>query len=89
MLTDAAGRCRPELVIVSAGYDAHRADPIGSLGLETEDYEPLTSLPLEVAAGYCEGRLVSVLEGGYNVPILADCVQCHLEAILKKAPDFE
>ena len=82
LLKDAAGRCRPELVLVSAGFDAHRADPIGSLGLETEDFHTLTALPLEVANEYCGGRFVSTLEGGYNVPILADCVECHLETIL-------
>jgi acetoin utilization deacetylase AcuC-like enzyme len=89
MLTDAAERCRPELVLVSAGFDAHRGDPVGSLGLETEDYEALTELPLQVAKQYCEGRFVSMLEGGYNVPILADCVECHLETILGEGRGVE
>ena len=84
LLQDAARRCRPDLVLVSAGFDAHRADPIGSLGLETEDYSSLTSLPLEVAKQHCGGRLISMLEGGYNVPILADCVECHMQAILER-----
>lgn len=82
MLRDAAERCRPELVLCSAGFDGHRADPIGSLGLETEDFGPLTALPRAIAEEYCGGRLVSVLEGGYNVRILAECVLCHLQTLL-------
>ena len=80
-LTDAAARARPELVLLSAGFDAHRADPVGSLGLETEDFEPLTRLVAQVADQYCQGRLVSVLEGGYNVAALAESVTCHMEAL--------
>lgn len=80
-LEQAAARCRPELVLVSAGFDAHRADPIGSLGLETEDFEPLTKLVCQVADQYCQGRVVSLLEGGYNVHALAESVACHMEAL--------
>ncbi|MEX2114301.1 MAG: histone deacetylase [Pirellulales bacterium] len=76
---------RPELVIVSAGFDAHRDDPVGSLGLETEDFEPLTDAVLDVADEYSGGRIVSVLEGGYNTGVLAGCVALHLERLL--APD--
>jgi acetoin utilization deacetylase AcuC-like enzyme len=82
VLSDAAARCRPELVLVSAGFDAHRADPIGSLGLETEDFAPLTRLVMQVADQYCGGRLVSLLEGGYDLQALAESVQCHLETLL-------
>lgn len=82
-LEQVATRARPELVLVSAGFDAHRADPVGSLGLETEDFEPLTRLVVQVADQYCQGRLVSLLEGGYNVRALAESVQCHMEALAK------
>lgn len=82
ILTTAARKCRPELVLLSAGFDAHHADPIGSLGLETEDFETLTSMTLDVAKEHCDGRLVSVLEGGYNVPVLAECVELHLQTLL-------
>lgn len=81
MLEQVATRARPELVLVSAGFDAHKADPVGSLGLETEDFEPLTRLVAQVADQYCQGRLVSLLEGGYNVHALAESVQCHMEAL--------
>jgi len=81
MLADAASRCRPELVLVSAGFDAHRLDPIGSLGLETEDFGDLTRCVLGVASEYCQGRCVSLLEGGYNVEVLAECVVQHLTVL--------
>ncbi|MFQ5734245.1 MAG: histone deacetylase [Planctomycetaceae bacterium] len=81
LLVDAATRCRPELLLLSAGFDAHAADPIGSLGLESEDFATLTHLVGQVADQYCDGRIVSVLEGGYNVDALAESVACHLSAL--------
>lgn len=82
MLHEAADRCRPQLVLISAGFDAHTADPIGSLGLETEDFGDLTQMVLDVAGQYCEGRIVSLLEGGYDLTALAESVACHLETLL-------
>ena len=78
----AAGKIRPELVLLSAGFDAHAKDPIGSLGLETEDFTTLTRRVLEVAKAHAGGRLVSCLEGGYNVETLGGLVQVHLEELL-------
>ena len=69
---------KPELILISAGFDSHREDPIGSLGLETEDFGHLTAAVEDVAQTHAQGRLVSVLEGGYNPPVLAECVQIHL-----------
>ena len=80
-LEDMADRFRPELVILSAGFDAHAEDPVGSLGLEVEDFEAMTRNVLDVAETHAQGRLVSVLEGGYNVSILAGCVAAHLRAM--------
>jgi acetoin utilization deacetylase AcuC-like enzyme len=77
-LVDLAERSRPELVLVSAGFDAHAEDPVGDLGLEVEDFEAMTRLLIDVAGTHAGGRIVSVLEGGYNVPILAGCVESHL-----------
>lgn len=82
MLADAATKCRPQLIVLSAGFDAHAKDPIGSLGLETEDFETLTKYVLDVAKDHCNGRIVSCLEGGYNVDRLADCVGLHLKTML-------
>jgi acetoin utilization deacetylase AcuC-like enzyme len=84
-LEKAAGACKPQLVLLSAGFDAHAADPVGSLGLETEDFEPMTKLICQVADQHSQGRLVSLLEGGYNVRALAECVECHMEAMAGKA----
>ena len=83
VLADAANRCRPELVIVSAGFDTHVADPVGSLGLETEDFETLTRMVVDVANQYCGGKVISLLEGGYDPIVLAESVECHIEALLK------
>ena len=80
-LKDAASKCRPELILVSAGFDAHRLDPIGSLGLESEDFAELTKLVLGVAGEHCKGRCVSLLEGGYNVDALAESVEQHLTVL--------
>lgn len=77
-----ADRLKPQLVLVSAGFDAHRADPIGSLGLEVEDYVEMTHLVREVAHTHAHGRLVSILEGGYNPPVLAECVEAHLRGLM-------
>lgn len=76
-----ADRVRPELVMISAGFDAHEEDPVGDLGLETEDFDTLTRDIVKVAEVHAKGRIVSLLEGGYNVPILAGCVEAHLRAL--------
>ena len=83
-LDDLLKRFQPQLVLISAGFDAHREDPIGSLGLETEDYATLTDLIIKRAAGPAEGRIVSLLEGGYNLDFLPLCVGQHLEALAKE-----
>lgn len=83
-LHSAADTIKPELVLLSAGFDAHAQDPIGSLGLEVEDFVTLTQHVLEVARTHCQGRLVSCLEGGYNLERLAESVEAHLKELLKK-----
>ncbi len=84
-LEAATRAARPQLILLSAGFDAHRLDPIGSLGLETEDFATLTKIVRDVAHATCGGRLVSLLEGGYNVEALADSVALHLEGLLDPA----
>lgn len=81
-----ADRIRPELVLISAGFDAHAEDPVGDLGLEIEDFEILTKAIVSVAETHAAGRIVSVLEGGYNVPILAGSVAAHLQALGARPP---
>jgi len=79
-----ADKIRPQLVLVSAGFDTHRLDPIGNLGLESEDYAPLTRAVLDVADTHAQGRVVSVLEGGYNPDALAESIEVHLSAMLDR-----
>jgi acetoin utilization deacetylase AcuC-like enzyme len=81
-LARAADKIRPELVLVSAGFDAHAKDPIGSLDLEVEDFAILTREVLEVAKTHAQGRLVSCLEGGYHLEALAESVEAHLKGLL-------
>ena len=81
MLEDALTRCRPELILISAGFDAHADDPVGSLGLQSEDFRDLTQSVIDAAEQYCDGRLVSLLEGGYNVVALAESVGYHLQTL--------
>jgi acetoin utilization deacetylase AcuC-like enzyme len=80
-LEEFASRIKPQLMFVSAGFDAHRLDPIGNLGLETEDYAVMTRVVLDVANVHAAGRVISVLEGGYHPAALADCVATHLQVI--------
>ena len=80
-----ADKIKPELVLISAGFDAHAEDPVGSLGLETEDFSTLTRLVMDVANTHAKGRVVSCLEGGYNLDALAVSVKAHLQDLL----DFE
>lgn len=75
----------PELVILSAGFDAHRDDPIGSLGLEQTHFVDLTDAIADVAATHCEGRVVSLLEGGYDLESLPRCVEAHLRQLSQRA----
>ena len=69
-------------MLVSAGFDSHREDPIGSLGLEVEDFDELTKIVRNIATVHAEGRVVSLLEGGYNPPVLAECVETHVRGLL-------
>ncbi len=75
-------RFKPDLVLLSAGFDAHRDDPLAELCLEEADYHWVTRLALEIAALYADGRLVSVLEGGYHLASLGRSVDAHVKALL-------
>jgi len=81
-----ADRLRPELIILSAGFDSHREDPVGSLGLEVEDFATLTDVVRDIAATHAGGRIVSVLEGGYHPERLAESVESHLRKLLASTP---
>src|SRR3984885_3304159 len=75
-------RFAPGLLIVSAGFDAHKSDPLAQLRVETADYAWVTKELLRVAAGHCGGRLVSVLEGGYDLEALAASAAAHVRTLM-------
>jgi len=72
---------KPDLVIISAGFDSRLGDPLGQLTLSDEDFASLTRILREIAGEYAEGKLVSVLEGGYNQEGLGKAVAAHVEAL--------
>lgn len=73
----------PQFVLISAGFDAHRLDPLAPLSLDTSTYGWMTEALVGVAERHCGGRLVSVLEGGYHLSALGDCVALHLSKLLE------
>lgn len=86
-ITRFADHVKPELILISAGFDAHAQDPIGSLGLEVEDFTKLSQVVQQLADTHARGRIVSLLEGGYNVDVLPKCVATHLEQLLSHKRD--
>jgi acetoin utilization deacetylase AcuC-like enzyme len=79
-----ARRFAPDFVLISAGFDAHREDPLSAIGLSDEAYGDMTRRVMEIAAECCGGRLVSVLEGGYYLPALARCVEKHISVLMER-----
>ncbi len=72
---------KPQLIIISAGFDAHREDDLGQMGLVEDDYVWMTKQLMEVANRYCDGKIVSCLEGGYNLSALGRSVAAHLKTL--------
>ena len=72
-------RFNPEFVIISAGFDAHKDDPLASMGLTEEGYADLTGIVAGIAKRHAEGRILSSLEGGYNLTALAASVDRHIQ----------
>ncbi len=75
---------KPEFVLISAGYDAYVDDPIAGLGLEIEDFGTLTRYCIDLANKTCGGKLVSTLEGGYNLQAIPRCIEEHFKELLKE-----
>lgn len=74
----------PELLLISAGFDAHAADPLANLMLSTEDFATVTQLLCALAEKHCGGRVVSCLEGGYDLPALAASVAAHVTVLMEQ-----
>ena len=81
-LLPALAAFRPQLVLVSAGFDGHRLDPLAQLHLEAADYAWLTGELVAIAQRHAHGRLVSMLEGGYDLQALAECSVAHVGVLL-------
>ena len=72
---------RPDIIFISAGFDAHKSDPLGQLKLENEDFISMTQTVKQWADETCNGRIVSCLEGGYNLETLGETVKAHVRAL--------
>lgn len=72
---------QPELILISAGFDAHREDDMGSMKLVESDYAWLTSKIVALADEFCQGRIISFLEGGYDLSALGRSVVAHIKAL--------
>lgn len=82
VLVPAADEFKPELVIISAGFDAHKDDPLASMGLTEAGYADLTGIVAGIARRHAQGRILSSLEGGYNLEALAASVDAHVRGLL-------
>lgn len=80
-LEDMFAKTQPDVVLLSAGFDAHRADPVGGLCLMEEDFLNLTRLVVQAAEAHAHGRIVSLLEGGYHLDHLPTSVAAHLQGL--------
>ncbi|HUF04232.1 MAG TPA: histone deacetylase [Aridibacter sp.] len=80
-ISDIAGDFKPDLIIISAGFDAHLTDPLGLLRLEDPDFRAMTKVVKDWAADVCEDRVVSALEGGYNLETLGGTVAEHVRSL--------
>ncbi|KRP05973.1 MAG: histone deacetylase [Pelagibacteraceae bacterium BACL20 MAG-120920-bin64] len=74
---------RPEFILLSAGFDAHKDDPLAQLQLESKDFYNITKRTLELSKQYCDGKVVSILEGGYDLLALQESTEMHVKALLE------
>lgn len=77
----AIDRYKPQLILISAGFDAHAADPLAQLNWETKDFAWLTRQLCDLASRHCDGRVISTLEGGYDLKALAESVAAHVKVL--------
>ena len=76
---------QPDLILISAGFDAHQDDPLANLNWSTDDFAKMTTTIAKLAQELCMGRLVSVLEGGYDLDALAASARAHVQELIKAA----
>jgi acetoin utilization deacetylase AcuC-like enzyme len=82
VLLPAADNFQPDFIVISAGFDAHRDDPLASMALTEQGYADMTRIVSTIATRYANGRIISCLEGGYHLKALAESVEQHLLALL-------
>lgn len=82
-LVPAARQFEPDFILIAAGFDSHRDDPLGGLAYTAAGYAEMTKIVKKIAAEKCHGRLVSVLEGGYNFEALAESTEAHLRTLME------
>lgn len=80
-IEDIASKIKPDIIFISAGFDAHLTDPLGQLQLEDPDFASMTKTTMQWADDACEGRIVSCLEGGYNLETLGETVRTHVRTL--------
>ena len=80
-ISEIAAKFNPDLIIISAGFDAHAGDPLGQLQLEDSDFVQMTRVVKQWAGEACNGRVVSCMEGGYNLETLGDTVLAHVREL--------
>ncbi|WKJ89112.1 histone deacetylase family protein [Methylomonas montana] len=85
IILPAVKKFAPQLILISAGFDAHKDDPLASLQLEEDDYRWITDELIAIADACCQGRIISALEGGYNLRALAASVAAHVTGLLGAA----
>ncbi|HEY0049752.1 MAG TPA: histone deacetylase [Pyrinomonadaceae bacterium] len=83
-LENISGNFKPDFVMISAGFDAHASDPLGQLLIEDEDFAEMTRMVKNWANDACQGRIVSALEGGYNLQTLGETVRAHVEELSRE-----
>lgn len=86
ILIPAADKFKPDFVLISAGFDSRKDDPLGDFAITDAGFAKLTEMAMDIAKKYCNDRLVSILEGGYNPEGLALAVAAHIEKLLVAAP---
>ena len=74
---------KPEFILISAGFDAHKDDPLAQIKLETDDFYTITKRILETSKIFCDGKVVSILEGGYDLSALRDSAKRHVDALIE------
>jgi acetoin utilization deacetylase AcuC-like enzyme len=73
---------RPDLILVSCGFDAHFRDPLANINLTEDDFRWATRVLMDAADKYCKGRIVSLLEGGYDLQALGDSTSAHVAELM-------